>query len=127
VLGCDRGGHGGKHVVDVLWLDGDEDRLRLPDCLGRIGGRSDAVLLAEVATALLMDLADADLLGLRPTRVDEAPDERLPHLAAADDRKLRHKRMLPDTCKETAGLQPRASDSRKNRTVAGRSAMRRMR
>ena len=90
MIGGDTCRHRRKHVVDVLRLHRNEHVLRLAHGLGRVARGSDAVFLAEELPALFVDLADEDLVGLGPAGVNEATDEGFPHLAAADDRELRH-------------------------------------
>ena len=72
--------------VEVLGLDGDHDEGRAADRFGVGERRFDAVALGELVDPLLAAARDDDLLGLAPSGAEQAREQRLADLAAAEDR-----------------------------------------
>src|SRR5207248_6022007 len=86
------------------------DRLRVAE------GRRDAVLAGELPGALFPPARHRDLVDAPPARADQARDQRLAHLASAEEghSPSAHRPLL-------------ARFDRKNQRFAGRSASRRVR
>ena len=72
--------------LDVLRLHGDDDEAGARDGLGVRERRLDAVPLVQLVGALLPPRGDDDVALLPPARAEQAGDERLADLPAAEDR-----------------------------------------
>ena len=76
----------GQQRLEVLRLHGDDDEPGARDGLGVRERRLDAVPLVQLVGALLAARGDDDLALLPPARRQQAGDERLADLPAAEDR-----------------------------------------